>query len=109
MERIVVVTGASSGIGRELALQLAARGDTVVLAARREDALEETAERCRRLGGRASVVPTDFASITEGSLEDHRRVVETNLFGPIYGARAVVPHFRERGRGVLINVSSILG
>src|SRR5690606_11381548 len=74
-----------------------------------EDALEETAERCRRLGGRASVVPTDFASITEGSLEDHRRVVETNLFGPIYGARAVVPHFRERGRGVLINVSSILG
>jgi short-subunit dehydrogenase len=141
MNRVVVVTGASGGIGRELAVQLAERGDTVVLAARREEALDETAEQCRRLGAEVSIVPTDvsneaevarlrdaaltawgridawinnagvtyFATLTEGSMEDHIRVIQTNLFGPMYGARAVVPHFRERGRGVLINVSSILG
>jgi len=58
-ENVVVITGASSGIGRELASQLARQGAWLVLAARRAEDLAETAERCRQAGGRATAVPTD--------------------------------------------------
>jgi NAD(P)-dependent dehydrogenase (short-subunit alcohol dehydrogenase family) len=55
----VVITGASSGIGRATALAFARAGASVALAARREQALHELAGECERLGGRALAVPTD--------------------------------------------------
>ena len=55
----VVITGASSGIGRELALQLARQGARLTLASRQADLLEELAAECRSLGGQATAVPTD--------------------------------------------------
>jgi NAD(P)-dependent dehydrogenase (short-subunit alcohol dehydrogenase family) len=55
----VIVTGASAGIGRSLALQLAEQGASVALAARRAERLEQVAADCRRLGGQALPVPTD--------------------------------------------------
>jgi NADP-dependent 3-hydroxy acid dehydrogenase YdfG len=65
-DSVAVITGASSGIGRATALRFAREGGTVVVAARRRDALEDLAAECRRVGGR--VLPfvldvTDQAAI----------------------------------------------
>ena len=58
-DKVVVITGASKGIGAELARQLAARGARLVLAARELAELEKVAEQCRAAGGQAIVVRTD--------------------------------------------------
>ena len=60
-QRVVVITGASSGIGRETARQFAGQGAAVVLAARGEQALQATADEVTEAGGTALVVPTDVA------------------------------------------------
>jgi NAD(P)-dependent dehydrogenase (short-subunit alcohol dehydrogenase family) len=140
-DRVVVVTGASSGIGRAAAIAFAERGATVVLAARSASALEEVAETCRGHGRDALVVSLDvrdaeavdnlarravgsfgrldvwvnnaavnlFAPIEQAPVELWHRVVETNLLGTYHGVRAALPWMREQGRGVIINVSSVLG
>jgi NAD(P)-dependent dehydrogenase (short-subunit alcohol dehydrogenase family) len=137
---VVVVTGASSGLGRASAVELARRGANVVVSARRQAALEETAALCRAQGSDARVVVADvtdegavgelarraldingsidawvnnagvtsFGPLEDTPLDEHRRVIETNLWGSIHGARAIVPIFKRQGRGVLINVGSIL-
>lgn len=56
---VVVITGASSGIGRATARQFAKAGSDVVLAARGKQALDATAAECRKLGARALAIPTD--------------------------------------------------
>lgn len=66
--KVVVITGASSGMGRAAALRLAARGDAVVLSARRASLLEEVARACEAAGGEALAVPadvTDEATVQE--------------------------------------------
>ena len=60
-DQVVIVTGASSGIGRALALQLSGQGAKVVLAARRAELLEQVAVDCHQSGGEALPVPTDVA------------------------------------------------
>jgi NAD(P)-dependent dehydrogenase (short-subunit alcohol dehydrogenase family) len=65
-EKIALVTGASSGVGRATALALMKAGYTVVLAGRRKDALEATAAQGKAFGGKSLVVPadvTDHASV----------------------------------------------
>jgi short-subunit dehydrogenase len=59
--KTVIITGASAGIGEELAVVLASRGANLVLAARGEDALAQTQKRCEKAGGRAVTVVTDVA------------------------------------------------
>ena len=60
-DKVVIVTGASSGIGRSLALHLASQRARVVVAARRAERLELIAEECHQRGGEALVVPTDVS------------------------------------------------
>jgi NADP-dependent 3-hydroxy acid dehydrogenase YdfG len=61
-DHTIIITGASSGIGKSLALHLADQGAQVVLAARSVERLEALAQVCQQRGGRALVVPTDVAS-----------------------------------------------
>ena len=58
-DRVVLITGASSGIGRELGLQLAGQGAWLALAARDAGRLEAVAAECTALGGKAVAVPAD--------------------------------------------------
>ncbi len=64
-DHVVVVTGASRGIGRALALQLAEQRALLALAARDEDRLEAVADECRGHGARVIVVPTDVTERLE--------------------------------------------
>lgn len=140
-DKVVVVTGASSGIGRATAHAFAKRGARIVLAARSSDQLEEVERECADLGVRAVAVPTDVGvyaeveelaaraerdfggfdvwvndagvllvgRLDEAPVEDFERVIQTNLLGTAYGSRVAITHFRKKGRGTLVNVSSIVG
>lgn len=78
--RRMLVTGASSGIGRAFVLQAARAGAELVLVARRGDELEQVASECERLGGRAQVRTADLSSV-----ESVRALVQTvsSEIGPI--------------------------
>jgi NAD(P)-dependent dehydrogenase (short-subunit alcohol dehydrogenase family) len=78
--RIVVVTGASAGVGRAAARLFGARRDTVALLARGETGLAAAAEEISAAGGRAMMIPTDMAD--HRAVEDAARRVEEEL-GPI--------------------------
>ncbi|TDK24619.1 SDR family NAD(P)-dependent oxidoreductase [Arthrobacter crusticola] len=136
---VVVITGASSGIGRATAHAFARNGARLVLASRSPQSLGEVVAECAALGARAVAVPTDVtreadvealagaalhaygrvdawigcaSTYSYGTFADtppavFRRVVETTLFGQVYGARAILPHFRAQGRGTLVLVGSV--
>jgi short-subunit dehydrogenase len=131
-----LVTGASSGIGRAFAVALAGRGCQVVAVARRKDRLEELAEAT---GAEALVAdltdPVDLASVEDrlsnrsrpidllvnnagfgGSgpfvrqpLDHEDREVRLNVLAPVHLTSAALPGMVERGRGGIVNVSSMAG
>jgi len=137
---VVLVTGASSGLGRATALAFAADGAHLVLAARGAEALAEVAHECRARGAEALVVPTDIADpaavdrlaaaavdrfgridvwveaaavgiagqLGSESVEEIRRLVDTNVFGVVLCSRAALIRFREQGHGTLVLVGSLL-
>ena len=136
--KIIVITGASGGIGAAAARQLSARGDKVVLAARRLPELQQVAADC---GSGALPVVTDVTSraqvenlrdealsafgridvwinnagrgitrpVLELTDEDFDDIMSANVKSALYGMQAVIPHFKQRGAGHLVNVSSFLG
>ncbi len=131
-KKIILITGASSGIGLELARLLAGRGHRVYATARRPEQTEKidgaefleldvtdrgTIERCVeqviQAQGRIDVLVNNagFAQVgawEEASLEQVRGQFETNLFGALACIQTVLPHMREARRGRIINVTSIL-
>jgi NADP-dependent 3-hydroxy acid dehydrogenase YdfG len=141
VDHVIVITGASAGIGRAVAELAAAEGATVVLSARRKDMLDEAVAGIVAKGGRALAVPGDVTSdadmhglmaraieafgrvdvmICNAGIGFHdtfqatppdvmRRLMDVNVMGTLYAARAAMPHFLERGSGHLIAVSSIVG
>lgn len=77
-----------------------------------EEAVGRLAQRAVERFGRIDVWVNNAAVMSYGRFEDtpadvYRHIVETNLFGQIHGARAVLPQFRAQGHGVLINVASL--
>jgi len=76
-----------------------------------ESAIKNVARKAIENFGRIDVwvnnaAVTLFGRFEETPADAYRRVIETNLFGYIHGARAALPHFREQGSGILINVAS---
>lgn len=137
MSKTCLVTGASRGLGLEIARALLAAGFRVVATARSMEGLADKLGGCDRLHAVALDV-TDAASVARavedavarfGDIDvlvnnagqaqlgyfemtrdaDVRRQFEVNLFGPMAVTRAVLPHMRERGAGLLVTISSSTG
>lgn len=125
----ILVTGAATGIGRATTVELSARGHEVVATARRLEALDGL-----DAGGRLVLDVTDERSVARavaeagpldgivnnaglsepGPIEEYpadawRRVMDTNVLGPMLVSRELIPAMRAQGHGVIVNISSVQG
>jgi thioester reductase-like protein len=139
--RTVIITGASSGIGRATALKVAAAGGIPLLVARGIEKLEALRDEIEALGGTAHVYSADLSDmdaiddvvarmladhpaidflvnnagrsirrsikLSEDRFHDFERTMQLNYFGAIKMIMALLPHWRERRSGHVVNVSSI--
>ena len=138
-EQVIVITGASSGIGLVTARMAAKRGARLVLNARNADALERVCDEINERGEQAVPVAGDvglfddvhkianeairrfgvfdtwvnnagvsiYGRMLDQSLEDQRRLFDTNYWGVVHGSMVACAHLRNEG-GALINVGSVL-
>ena len=135
VRKVVLVTGASSGIGFDAAQALAARGHKVYAAARRVEKMEplkakgievlrmdvtdeasmaEGVESILKNEGRIDVLVNNagygfFGAIETVSMEEARRQLEVNVFGLARLCQLVLPTMRKQGGGRIVNTSSIAG
>lgn len=129
--RVVLVTGASSGIGRATADLLHGRGHRVYGTSRSperhqapwrllamdvtdDDSVASAIAAILAAEGRIDAVVNNAGLVLSGAVEDTsidevRRIFETNVFGAIRVARAVLPGMRERRAGIIVNVGSLAG
>jgi NADP-dependent 3-hydroxy acid dehydrogenase YdfG len=138
-DKVIVITGASSGLGEAAARLLAANGAKLVLGARRIDRLQGLSEE---LGlGAGAAVQTDVTSFDQVKqlvdhavaahgridvlinnaglmphsplervkVEDWNRIIDVNIKGVLYGIGAALPHMQAQKSGHIINVSSVAG
>lgn len=137
-DKVIVITGASSGIGAAAARKLVTLCAKVVLAARREDQLKTMVAE---LGDNAIYVTTDVSKRTdldnliqqaiqkfghvdvlwnnagimplsffeEGLVDEWDRMIDINIKGVLYGINAVLPHMLQRGQGHILATSSVGG
>ncbi|WP_026075779.1 SDR family oxidoreductase [Noviherbaspirillum massiliense] len=136
-EQVIVITGATSGVGLTTARLAARRGAKLVLAARNEDALKQVTQELTKKGNEVAYVVADvgkeedvrriaqtaverfggfdtwvnnagisiFGRNEDVSLEDQRRLFQTNFWGVVHGSLVAVEHLKQRG-GALINLGS---
>lgn len=135
MNKIILVTGASSGIGKKTALQLIKEGNIVYGAARRlnkmedivnagghaiemdvlnEDQLKAGVEQIINTHGRIDILVNNagyavYGSVEDTSIDDARRQFEVNIFGLARLTQLILPHMREKKSGTIINISSVGG
>lgn len=137
--KVVVITGASSGLGEAAARRLAADGAKIVIGARRLDKLEALVnifslgagaavktdvtqpeqvqalvDRAIKLHGRIDVIINNAGLMPHSPLEkcrieDWNRMIDVNLKGTLYGIAAVLPYMKAQKSGQIINVSSVAG
>jgi NAD(P)-dependent dehydrogenase (short-subunit alcohol dehydrogenase family) len=139
--RVAVITGASRGLGKAMAVALAAEGARIALVSRDRGLLDGVAEEIRGAGGDARVFPADVRveeqvrqierdvvaafgkvhilinnagmnirrKITDFTLEEWNRVMDTNLTSAFLMCRSFVPHMRGAGYGRVINIASTMG
>jgi NAD(P)-dependent dehydrogenase (short-subunit alcohol dehydrogenase family) len=125
----VLITGCSSGFGRDAAVELTKRGHDVIATARRPEVLEdlEVAQRlaldvdsdasvaaCIDEAGRVDALVNNAGFGVIGPVErlpidEGKALFETNFFGALRMIQAVLPQMRERGDGTIINVTSVAG
>lgn len=131
MQRIVVITGATSGIGLAMAEEFSRRGDKVYCLARREAPIPEgalfipcdvtdearAAEAIKEVisrEGRIDVLVNNAGFGISGAVEftglaDAKRQLDVNFFGTVNMTKAVLPQMREAGKGMILNTSSVAG
>ena len=135
MSKVVLITGASAGMGREAAILLAKGGHRVYAGARRVDRMADLADHGvtpveldvtnsddnRRVvnqiveaTGRIDVLINNagfglYGPVEEIPLDDARYQFEVNLFGVAHLTQLVMPHMRAQGSGRIVNISSVGG
>ncbi len=137
--KVIMITGASSGIGEGTAIKFAAAGAKLILAARRKDRLEKLAQKLEvdthiielDVRNQESVqkavdsLPSEWADIDilvnnaglsrglekiyEGKISGWEDMLDTNIKGLLFVSRAVLPGMVKRGQGQVINIGSIAG
>ena len=133
MEKIILITGASSGIGKATAEQLVAAGHTVYGLARRKAKLQEVSGLIPIVGDMTDEASLEravkeiidnhqqidvlinnagyglYGPVEEIGIEHARNQFDVNLFGLAYVTQLVIPHMRQAGSGKIINISSMGG
>lgn len=135
MNKVILITGASSGMGKDFALQLIKEGNIVYGAARRADkmkdieaagghvlAMDVTKEATVQAAidtiiseqGHIDVLINNagfgmYGSVEDTSIDDARYQFEVNIFGLASVTQKVIPHMREQHSGTIINISSMGG
>ncbi|MFI7005468.1 SDR family oxidoreductase [Streptomyces sp. NPDC050145] len=124
---VAVVTGANRGLGRHLAAQLVERGAKMYAAARRPEAIDlpgatplrldvtdhDSIREAARTASDATLLINNAgistgATLAGGDLDEVRREMETNFFGPLAATQAFAPVIEGNGGGAVLNVLSVL-
>src|SRR5262245_4233743 len=138
--KIALITGASKGLGRAMAMALGQEKATLALVSRDKDQMDATAHAVRGAGGTAHTFKADVTDeqqvlrlaaaveeqfgkiqilinnaginirkpVTDFTLEEWRRVLDTNLTGAFLMCRSFIPLMRGQGYGRIINMTSIM-